>query len=35
MSLVGLSDSYEDDGRVITQVLGNGKAATITATATR
>jgi hypothetical protein len=24
-SLVGLSDSYEDDGRVITQVLGNGK----------
>ena len=27
-SLVGLSDSYEDDGRVITQLLGHGRAAT-------
>ena len=26
-SLVGLSDSYEDDGRVITQLLGNGEGA--------
>jgi hypothetical protein len=27
LSLLGLSDSYEDDGRVITEILGNGSHA--------